>query len=288
MKDFYYILGLNANCTLDEIKEAYRKLSKKFHPDLNQGDKYFENRFREIKEAYETLIDPGKRIQYDAELKKSKSDPTGDTYKKQQYYREQAAYQHYQARSSSFHRPKTKGPGTGMTIILILIALIIGVYMVESFSSSKARKVTTTSVVSSVPLKIHKHRRRKHSLENKISGDSSKLKPAITSVTPVKPAPVRNKQFVESNNNQPRVVNNKQPAPAVNKSENQNFLYATYVRPNITGVINMRKFNDYGSAVIERIPANSKVFVIEKGDTYYKVSFNNDVGYVPKWSLQLK
>jgi len=288
MKDFYYILGLDSNCTLNEIKEAYRKLSKKFHPDLNQDDKYFENRFREIKEAYETLIDHGKRNQYDAALKKSKANPTGETHKKQQYYREQAAYQQYQAPPSAFHRPKTKGPGIGMTVTLILIALVIGVYMVESFSSSKARRVTTTSVVSPVPLKTHKHHRKKHSLENKIAADSSKHSSVITSISPVKPVPVRSKQPLESNNKQPQIVNNKQPAPAINNNTNQNFLYATYVRPNITGVINMRKFNDYGSEVIERIPANSKVFVIEKGDTYYKVFFNNDIGYVPKWSLQIK
>jgi curved DNA-binding protein CbpA len=287
MKDFYYILGLDSNCTLDEIKDAYRKLSKKFHPDLNQGDKYFENRFREIKEAYETLFDPGKRLRYDAELKKSRSDTTGEeAYKKQQYYREQTAYQQYQARPSAFQRPKTKSPGIGMTVALILIALVIGVYMVESFSSSKTRKVTMTSVVSPVPLKTHKHHRKKHSLENKIAIDSSKPISAITSVSPVKP--VHDKQPLEINNKQPQVVNAKQLAPTVNNNTNQNFLYATYVRPNITGVINMRRFNDYGSDVIERIPANSKVFVIEKGNTYYKVSFNNDIGYVPKWSLQTK
>ncbi len=77
MNDFYYILGLDANCTSNEIKEAYRKLSKKFHPDLNQGDKYFESRFREVKDAYETLIDPVKRNRYDAVLRNSKNKSIG-------------------------------------------------------------------------------------------------------------------------------------------------------------------------------------------------------------------
>ena len=70
MKDFYYILGTDENSTMLEIKEAYRKLSKKFHPDLNFNDKYFENHFREIKEAYETLVDPVKRTSYNAKLSK--------------------------------------------------------------------------------------------------------------------------------------------------------------------------------------------------------------------------
>lgn len=65
MKDFYYILGISKNSTIDEIKSAYRKLSKKFHPDLNNGDKFFEDRFKEIQEAYETLSNINKRKLYD-------------------------------------------------------------------------------------------------------------------------------------------------------------------------------------------------------------------------------
>jgi curved DNA-binding protein CbpA len=54
-KDYYYILGIEKGASVDEIKQAYRKLSKKFHPDLNSGDKYFEERFKDIQEAYEYL-----------------------------------------------------------------------------------------------------------------------------------------------------------------------------------------------------------------------------------------
>ena len=65
IKDYYYILGLNKNATKDEIKTAYRKLSMKFHPDQNQGDKFFEERFKDLHEAYETLVDDDKRRTYD-------------------------------------------------------------------------------------------------------------------------------------------------------------------------------------------------------------------------------
>jgi len=65
IKDYYYILGLNKNATKDEIKTAYRKLSMKFHPDQNQGDKFFEERFKDLHEAYETLVDDEKRRTYD-------------------------------------------------------------------------------------------------------------------------------------------------------------------------------------------------------------------------------
>ncbi|MFK7951093.1 MAG: J domain-containing protein [Saprospiraceae bacterium] len=56
MKDYHYILGVEKGATKKEIKTAFRKLSKKFHPDLNDGDKYFEERFKDIREAYEALM----------------------------------------------------------------------------------------------------------------------------------------------------------------------------------------------------------------------------------------
>ncbi len=67
MKNYYYILGVNHNASEDEIKKAYRKLSQKFHPDKNEGDSFFAERFKEITEAYEFLRDYDKRKQYDTE-----------------------------------------------------------------------------------------------------------------------------------------------------------------------------------------------------------------------------
>lgn len=64
MKDYYYILGVDASSTEQQIKSAHRKLSMKFHPDKNQGDQFFEERFKEIQEAYEILSDVNKRNKY--------------------------------------------------------------------------------------------------------------------------------------------------------------------------------------------------------------------------------
>ncbi len=65
MSDYYNALGVNKKATLAEIKKAYRKLARKYHPDLNPGDKTAEKNFKDITEAYEVLKDTEKRKQYD-------------------------------------------------------------------------------------------------------------------------------------------------------------------------------------------------------------------------------
>ncbi len=64
-KDYYEILGVGRGASADEIKKAYRKLTRKYHPDANPGDKEAEKKYKEINEANEILSDPQKRTQYD-------------------------------------------------------------------------------------------------------------------------------------------------------------------------------------------------------------------------------
>ena len=64
-RDYYEVLGIGKNATDAEIKSAYRKLAKKYHPDLNPGDKEAEEKFKEVNEANDVLSDPQKRQRYD-------------------------------------------------------------------------------------------------------------------------------------------------------------------------------------------------------------------------------
>lgn len=69
IKDYYEVLGLSRYSSGEEVKRAFRKLARQYHPDVNPGDKKAEEKFKEISEAYEILDDDEKRKEYDARLR---------------------------------------------------------------------------------------------------------------------------------------------------------------------------------------------------------------------------
>lgn len=64
-RDYYEVLGIGKGASADELKKAYRKLARKYHPDLNKNDPQTEAKFKEVQEAYDTLTDPKKKSSYD-------------------------------------------------------------------------------------------------------------------------------------------------------------------------------------------------------------------------------
>lgn len=91
--DYYKVLDVSKSATTAEIKKAYRKLARKYHPDVNPNDKTAEQKFKEINEANEVLGDPEKRKKYD---KYGKDWQHGEAYEQaQRQQQSQRQYQHH-------------------------------------------------------------------------------------------------------------------------------------------------------------------------------------------------
>src|SRR3989337_634965 len=97
-KDYYEILGLKRNASQKEIKQAFRRLARKHHPDVNPGDKAAEERFQEINRAHEGLSDADKRAKYDRYGAQWESAYGGEAFEKAR-----AAYGSSGGGSQTFH-----------------------------------------------------------------------------------------------------------------------------------------------------------------------------------------
>ncbi len=282
MNDFYYILGVDANCSSIEIKEAYRKLSKKFHPDFNQNDKYFEGRFREIHKAYIILNDPTQRSIYDRNLKKFKSPLSpGNSSSQQKQGTHKPPPNAYQAKPATTYKINPRRSiDVLFTIILIAVTIIFGDYVYNAMNAPIKSKPYTAPVVAvaipnTTPLKHHHH---KHTLKTKPVVEELKVSSAAIVIPKVVPVKVPAAAIVPI------------PTPVIPKAPEAapNYLYKSTIHANLTGIVNMREAAKISSRVVKEIPGNSDVEVLEKGDAYYKVRFEGVEGFVPRWTVVVK
>jgi hypothetical protein len=273
MKDLYHILGLEMNCTAVEIGLAYRKLSDKFRPDVNQHDPYFENRYREINEAFDLLSDPMRRSKYDAELKRFKATAAVPVKKSL--------------------LARTKWVDVVFTLVLISITIIFGRYVLQSIGGSKAKEVAVAPVVAAIPAPTTKFHKKKHRFRttyvaahvHKASQKVIKV-PATYATAPApvsQPKPMQPVTSVISN--KPVISKAVMQQSDDNESAGPGYLFSTYLKANETGVINLREYDGYNADVIRVLPNNTKVYVLEKTGRYYKVAYEGTVGYVPNWTV---
>src|ERR1700744_683718 len=111
MKDLYYILGTDRDCSPDELQNAYQKLVRKLRPDEQEQDHFLENHLQEISEAYHILSDPAKRRKYDDAFKRN--------YQRRLYYF------------------KIKHLNIAVTLALLLFTGLFGFYVIRMINGNK-------------------------------------------------------------------------------------------------------------------------------------------------------
>lgn len=268
MKDFYYILGTERDCTPQELTAAYRKLAHKLQPPGQEQDDFLDSHFNEVSEAFQVLSDPVRRRKYDMAYKK-----------------------HYQRRLYYF---KLKHLNIAVTLSLILLTGLFGMYVYKSVYGGKKKAVVQPMVAAAVP-KPKLHRKKHHIaaiapiITKKIIAHADTVKPVVSkpinnAVAVVKPAPVVVKKMAPVKP-EPEVLAPPVITQHTEKATPADDTYTTYLKANMTGVVSLHEQASYRSAVLVNIPNNAKVQVLEKGAGFYKVSYNSQVGYVPKWTV---
>lgn len=109
IKDFYELLGVNKDSSEEEIKSAYRKLAKKYHPDINKSDPLAKEKFIEIKQAYETLIDPMKRRIYNQTKYNPQSSDWSDLFRINNFRTYVEIMRRIYRNSTSYYKPPPEG-----------------------------------------------------------------------------------------------------------------------------------------------------------------------------------
>lgn len=276
MKDFYYIMGTRRDCTPAELNSAYRKLARNLQPAGQETDDFLDGHLQEVTEAYLTLSDPAKRRKYDAAYRKS--------YLHRGYY----------FRLSYLN--------VAATLSLLMFTALFGMYVNKVLSGSKAKNIAKTTTAAPI-LPATRHKKKRHIIANPLVKTAAKpihrdtvkkqlapvlnpapAKPMMAAIS--KPAPVVAKKIVTEKTlvEKPMPVKPAPEKPLFN-DDPPPATYSAYLKANVTGVVSLHQQGNYRSAVLANIPGNTKVLVLEKGPGFYKVQFNGQTGYVPKWTV---
>jgi hypothetical protein len=249
MKDLYYILGIDRNCTSTELNTAYQKLAKKLQPDERNPDHFLEDHFKEITEAYQILSDPKQRRKYDTAYNKN--------YQRRLYYF------------------KIKHLNVVATLALLLFTGLFGWYVMKILNAgnkqNKAGMITQPVQAPAPTLPTMVQHRKKHRTK--------------VIETPVINQPTRDTVPHDHVKRAP-IITIKPTVIGQDTVQSQSFsTYSTYLQANATGVVYLHELPNYTSTVLSKIPDHSKVTVLEKGRQFYKVVFDEQTGYVPKWTV---
>ncbi|MHA2008385.1 MAG: DnaJ domain-containing protein [Promethearchaeota archaeon] len=108
-KDYYELLDIDKDSTENEIKIAYRRLAKKYHPDLNKTDPKAKDKFIEIKKAYDTLKDPAKRKIYDQQKFNPQSSDWSDLFRTTDFRIYREILRRIYRNSTPYYKPPPEG-----------------------------------------------------------------------------------------------------------------------------------------------------------------------------------
>lgn len=178
---------------------------------------------------------------------------------------------------------RLKKVSTSFKLVLSLLALLAIAYTVKLFTGHKQVILadTDTIAVNHPPQKFKKHRVKQYAKRPPAIKMVDRIrKIAKSPATQVKPEII--KQPSQSNTYR---LETPKPDTVINTN---GFIYTTYVQPNVIGVVKLRDQDNFYANTLTNIPANSKVQVLKRGQTYYQVAYNHTIGFVPKWTLKTK
>jgi DnaJ domain len=157
MKDYYGILGVSRSASANTIRDAYRKLAKQYHPDINKGD-YAETFFKEVNEAYENLGDQEKRAQYDQPAVQYAVEAPAPVPRDRAYHRQQRPAD-YESDSQRLKRlsEEYKIYFVWLCRIGLAFSLLLGVDRIIPTSRSRESIIATTSSTFRRITTVHLH-----------------------------------------------------------------------------------------------------------------------------------